>query len=71
MALVGHNGVGKSTLMKVLAGIICPEEGEVIIRRSTKVSSQFIEHAQLYGMTSKVGLNYDPGNNQYGYGTVF
>lgn len=38
VALVGHNGVGKSTLMKILAGQISPEKGEVIPRRSAKLS---------------------------------
>jgi len=39
MALVGPNGMGKSTLLGVMAGVLAPVEGEVIIdgrvRRST------------------------------------
>lgn len=30
IALMGANGEGKSTLLKILAGIICPDEGELI-----------------------------------------
>jgi ABC-type sugar transport system ATPase subunit len=34
-ALAGENGAGKSTLIKVLAGIIQPEEGELIVDGET------------------------------------
>jgi len=30
-ALVGENGAGKSTLMKILAGVYCPDAGEILI----------------------------------------
>lgn len=32
VALIGHNGCGKSTFLKVLAGILKPIEGEVAVR---------------------------------------
>ena len=32
LALVGENGVGKSTLVKVLTGIYHPEEGRIVVR---------------------------------------
>uniref|UniRef100_A0A832M512 ABC-F family ATP-binding cassette domain-containing protein n=1 Tax=Oscillatoriales cyanobacterium SpSt-402 TaxID=2282168 RepID=A0A832M512_9CYAN len=35
IALVGSNGVGKSTLLKILAGHLQPTQGSVVCRRST------------------------------------
>jgi ATP-binding cassette subfamily F protein uup len=37
VALVGRNGCGKSTLVRILAGVEAPDEGEVILRSGLRV----------------------------------
>lgn len=38
VCLVGRNGVGKSTLMKLIAGEIKPDDGEIAIERGIKIA---------------------------------
>ncbi|HEU5088859.1 MAG TPA: ATP-binding cassette domain-containing protein, partial [Roseiflexaceae bacterium] len=38
IGLVGPNGIGKSTLLRTLAGMEAPDEGTVVLRRSTRVA---------------------------------
>ncbi|WP_422660397.1 ribosomal protection-like ABC-F family protein [Paenibacillus sp. EC2-1] len=37
VGLIGCNGSGKSTLMRLLAGKLVPDEGQLMIRRNTKI----------------------------------
>lgn len=37
-ALIGHNGTGKSTLLKIIAGIIRPTKGKVIINPNLRIN---------------------------------
>ena len=34
VALIGKNGSGKSTMLKILAGVMCPTQGQVAVRGS-------------------------------------
>ena len=35
IGVVGRNGVGKSTLLSMIAGVLIPDEGEVTVRAGT------------------------------------
>jgi len=37
VALVGVNGTGKSTLLKILAGKVLPQEGKVVAAKDIKI----------------------------------
>lgn len=38
VGLIGNNGTGKSTLMKIISGLIPPDKGEIIIAPHTEIS---------------------------------
>lgn len=48
VGIVGRNGTGKSTLLKILAGILLPDEGNVSVKNDLLVSylSQNIEYTE-------------------------
>lgn len=56
LGVIGRNGVGKSTLLKVIAGIIAPDKGEIIQAdcRASLLSLQVGFVAQLTGRENAV-----------------
>lgn len=51
LALLGENGAGKSTIIKILSGVYPPDEGEVLLEGET-VSISNPHHAQELGITT-------------------
>ena len=47
VAIIGHNGCGKSTLAKIIMGIVTPTEGEVILDGKNITSLSITERAHL------------------------
>ena len=50
VALVGNNGAGKSSLIKLIAGIVKPNEGEVIVQgmKTSKASPEKLSDIVSY-----------------------
>ena len=46
-ALMGENGAGKSTFMKILMGLLAPDSGEII------VDGEKIQHSNVHEMLKK------------------
>ena len=49
VGLVGKNGAGKSTMLKILAGDFKPDSGQIADRKSTRLNSS---HERLSRMPS-------------------
>lgn len=64
IALVGHNGSGKSTIAKLMNGLLFPEEGKV------KVLGQAITEETLWDIRSQMGMVFQNPDNQFVGATV-
>ncbi len=45
--IVGENGVGKSTLLKLIVGLLSPDQGKIILGPKTDIAYYAQEHEQL------------------------
>lgn len=51
IALIGHNGAGKTTFLEIVAGRTTPDEGEVLVSKSTAVGYLRQEIIEMRGRT--------------------
>ena len=64
IAIVGHNGSGKSTMAKLMCGLLFPEQGEVRIKRDV------LTEENLWEIRSQIGMVFQNPDNQFVGATV-
>ncbi|GLO64359.1 MULTISPECIES: energy-coupling factor ABC transporter ATP-binding protein [Oceanobacillus] len=64
LAIIGHNGSGKSTIAKLLNGLLFPQEGEIYID-GTKVDEN-----SIWDIRKEVGMVFQNPDNQFVGATV-
>ncbi|MBY6273218.1 MAG: energy-coupling factor ABC transporter ATP-binding protein [Bacillaceae bacterium] len=64
LAIVGHNGSGKSTIAKLMIGLLFPESGEIT------VGNIRLSEETIWDVRSKVGMVFQNPDNQFVGSTV-
>lgn len=64
IAIVGHNGSGKSTTAKLMSGLLYPETGEV------RFMKDVLTDDNLWDVRSKIGMVFQNPDNQFVGATV-
>ena len=64
VAIIGHNGSGKSTIAKLMNGLLFPEEGEIIINGS------LVNPDTIWEIRKEVGMVFQNPDNQFVGATV-
>lgn len=59
VAIIGHNGSGKSTIAKLMNGLLFPQEGEVI------VGGLPVSDETIWEVRTKVGMVFQNPDNQF------
>ncbi|PEU79606.1 hypothetical protein CN386_11985 [Bacillus cereus] len=54
VAIIGENGVGKSTLLKVIAGLLIPDEGEVLFQNKNLLNTPKSRHDIGFAFTEPI-----------------
>ncbi len=64
IAIVGHNGSGKSTMAKLICGLIFPQQGEV------RIKMDVLTEENLWELRSQIGIVFQNPDNQFVGATV-
>jgi energy-coupling factor transport system ATP-binding protein len=59
VCVIGHNGSGKSTISKVLSGLLTPQKGYL------KIHNQKIDRSNIHLIRQKVGMIFQNPDNQF------
>lgn len=59
LAIIGHNGSGKSTIAKLMNGLLFPEEGQIII------NGQQVNEETIWDVRKDVGMVFQNPDNQF------
>ncbi|WP_339196558.1 energy-coupling factor ABC transporter ATP-binding protein [Solibacillus sp. FSL R5-0449] len=64
ITIVGHNGSGKSTMAKLMSGLLIPQQGEVRIKR------ELLTEENIWDIRSQIGIVFQNPDNQFVGATV-
>ncbi|SET73579.1 energy-coupling factor transport system ATP-binding protein [Oceanobacillus limi] len=59
VAIIGHNGSGKSTIAKLMNGLLFPQEGEIYI------SGKIVNQETIWEVRKEVGMVFQNPDNQF------
>lgn len=59
VAIIGHNGSGKSTIAKLMNGLLFPQEGEIII------DGKQVNQDSIWDIRKEVGMVFQNPDNQF------
>lgn len=64
ITIVGHNGSGKSTMAKLMSGLLMPQQGEIRIKR------EILTEENIWDIRSQIGIVFQNPDNQFVGATV-
>lgn len=64
VAIIGHNGSGKSTIAKLVNGLLFPQEGEILINGTV------VNEETIWDIRSDIGMVFQNPDNQFVGATV-